>query len=353
LSTGSEIAVELAVRGAELTALAAALMLGAALVIRRWVHRQEAARARIAAEWRPILTRVAVDDGPAPQLPALKRRDIVHVLDEWTAVQDAVRGAGCERLNRAARAVGLDVAARRMIARGSANARILAIRTFGHLRDASMWSPLQDELASPNALASFCAAAALIQIDARRAMPHVMAQLAGHEHWPAEAVARLLKEAGTETAREPLRALVFSGEHVTKIPSVLNWLGRMDPTLAGEIAADLLRGGYDDPQIVSKALLILRDASLLPSLRPLARSPDLGVRKNLATAVGELGDLADAGLIVELMGDRVWWVRYRAAQALLKLRGMTPERLAALRASLTDRFARDMLDHVVAEGPSP
>jgi HEAT repeat protein len=87
-------------------------------------------------------------------------------------------------------------------------------------------------------------------------------------------------------------------------------------------------------------------------VRPLARSPDLGVRKNLATVLGELGGPEDEGLIVQLMGDRVWWVRYRAAQALTKLRGMTPERLAGIRASLTDRFARDMLDHVMAEGPA-
>ncbi|MGH8309818.1 MAG: HEAT repeat domain-containing protein, partial [Steroidobacteraceae bacterium] len=176
--------------------------------------------------------------------------------------------------------------------------------------------------------------------------------LGGHEHWPAEAVARLLKEAGTEIAREPLRALVFSIER-GKIPSVLPWLGRADPVLAGEVAAELLRREAEDPRIVAKALLILQDATLLPSLRRFAQSPDLGVRKNLAMALGELGSLEDVDLVVTLMGDRVWWVRYRAGQALLKLRGMTPERLATIRASLTDRFARDMLDHVTAEGSAP
>jgi hypothetical protein len=42
-------------------------------------------------------------------------------------------------------------------------------------------------------------------------------------------------------------------------------------------------------------------------------------------------------------------VRYRAAQALLKLRGMNDERLEEVRARLTDPFALDMLKHVRAE----
>ena len=53
------------------------------------------------------------------------------------------------------------------------------------------------------------------------------------------------------------------------------------------------------------------------------------------------------------MCDTVWWVRYRAGQALLKLRGMTTERLEAVRAHLTDAYARDMLEHVRAEAAIP
>ena len=49
------------------------------------------------------------------------------------------------------------------------------------------------------------------------------------------------------------------------------------------------------------------------------------------------------------MCDTVWWVRYRAGQALLKLKGMTADRLDAVRMHLTDAYARDMLDARAAE----
>ncbi len=63
--------------------------------------------------------------------------------------------------------------------------------------------------------------------------------------------------------------------------------------------------------------------------------------------------LADTETVAQLMCDKVWWVRYRAGQALLKLKGMTADHLAAVRSHLTDSYARDMLAHVSAEAPIP
>jgi hypothetical protein len=49
------------------------------------------------------------------------------------------------------------------------------------------------------------------------------------------------------------------------------------------------------------------------------------------------------------LSDREWWVRYRAAQALVELPWLAQAELRALQDGLTDRFAADMLAQVVAE----
>jgi hypothetical protein len=349
-STDSDFVVALAVQGAQLTALGAALILGSALTIRRWMHWQESVRARVVAVWRPILTHAALEEEALPALPPLRRRHVPHLLEEWNSMQDALRGAGTERLNALAGRLGLREYALAHVASRDVGARILAMRTLGHLREGgNAWEQLTGQIASRNALVSFHAAAAMIRIDAPRAIPHVVAQFGRREKWPGEPVARLLKEAGIDVAREPLRELVLSVEP-TRLPQLLPWLGRVDPALASEVSSRILRRETIDVRITAAALVVLQDATALPLVRPLARSPDFVVRKNAATALGRLGALEDAAAIVELMGDKVWWVRYRAAQALLGLRGMTRERLASVRGSLTDRFARDMLDHVMAEG---
>jgi HEAT repeat protein len=352
-SGDSDFVIALAVRGAEITALGAALLLGSALTIRRWMRWQENLRRRVVARWRPILTQTALEEGPLPELPAVKRRHVPHLLDEWNALHDALRGAGTDRLNEIAARLGLRAHALALIRSGDVSKRILAMRTMGHLQDGGeAWPLLSEQLGSRNTLVSFYAAAAMLQVDPQRAMPEVVAQLAHREKWPGEAVARLIRDAGTDIAREPLRALVLSVEP-GRVPQLLPWLGKVDPAVASEVAVRILRRHTTDVRVLAAALTVLQDASLLPIVRPLVRSPDFVVRKNLATALGRIGGLEDAATLVELMGDKVWWVRYRAAQALTMLRGMTRERLAVVRGSLTDRFARDMLDHVTAEGTGP
>jgi len=346
----------LALRGATIAALGAVAMMGGALVVRRMAQYRARVRQRLAEQWRPILTRVALDESrnqtadpaPAIDVPAPRARHMAHVVEEWNSFQDALRGSGTTRLNALARQIGIDVAARRWLRRGNLGLRILAIRTIGHLRDPADWQLLQQRLFAPNALLAFYAAAALIQIDAQRAMPGIAMQLADREEWPGEAVAGLLKEAGTQVTRDPIRSLILSIAPA-KIPRLLPWLGRADPILASEIATQLLRRETRDPRIVAAALLVLQDPQLLPEIRALAGSPDAEVRKNLAIALGHLGNVGDCGLLVSLLGDSLWWVRYRAAEALVNLRGMNAALLDATRARLTDRYARDMLDHVRAE----
>ena len=66
--------------------------------------------------------------------------------------------------------------------------------------------------------------------------------------------------------------------------------------------------------------------------------------------VGPLAQSAeDCALLLGLMADSNWWVRYRAAQALLGMPRMGADDVVQLSRTVGDRYARDMLDHVLAE----
>jgi hypothetical protein len=351
-STGSELIVALAWQSAQVAGLGSAALLLMALFVRRYLRWEARTHARVIAAWRPLLARVAIEGEDPPAMPPLPRRHLPYLMEEWNALHEAVRGEPSERLNAFALRLGFDVAARRMIHAGAIGRRILAIRTLGHLRDPSSWQSLQELLGSANALVSFYAAAALVRIDAQRAMPGIVYQLAERESWPGEAMARLLVDAGADVAREPIRALMLSLSP-NKVPPLLPWLAHVDAVLGSEVAIELLRRHPEDAHIVAAALVIVLDPGVLPELARFAGSPDADVRKSLAIAYGHLGSLADAETVTQLMCDTVWWVRYRAGQALLRLKGMTGDRLEAVRAHLTDRYARDMLEHVRAEAAIP
>ena len=352
MNTDSELIVAIAWRSAEIAGLAAAAMLLFALGVRRYLEYEARLHARVIGHWRPLLTRIAIEGGESAALPQLPNKHLPYLMEEWNALHDAVRGESSARLNAVALNLGLDVAARRHIDSRRIGTRILAIRTLGHLQDPTSWKSLQEQLATPNALVSFYAAAALVQIDAQRAMPGIMNQLAERESWPGEAMARLLVDAGADVAREPIRALMLSLAP-SKVPPLLPWLAHVDAVLGSEVAIELLRRHPENVHIVAAALVVVLNPGVLPELARFADSTDAEVRQSLAVAYGRLGGLGDTETVTRLMCDRVWWVRYRAGQALLKLKGMTPDRLEAIRTQLTDAYARDMLAHVSAEAAIP
>jgi HEAT repeat protein len=345
-NTGSELIVALAWRSAEVAALGAAALLAIALAVRQYLRHVDRVQAGIVAAWRPLLTRIAIEEGAAPALPRLRARHVPHLMEEWNALRDAVRGDAAERLNGAALALGLDVSARRMLGTRPVGRRILAVRTLGHLRDPSSWQPLQEQLASTNSLVAFYAAAALVQIDAQRAMPGIMLQLT--ERWPGEAMARLLVDAGADVAREPIRSMMLSLPP-GKVPRLLPWLVHVDAVLGSEVAIELLRRHPDHEELVAEALVAVLEPAVLPELERFAGSANADVRQSLAIAHGHLGGLGEIPTLARLLCDPVWWVRYRAGQALLQLKGMDAAHLEGLRAQLTDPYALDMLRHVQAE----
>src|SRR5882672_12862088 len=161
---GSVLIVTLAWRSAEVAAASSVLILLVALVIRQYLRHEERVRARVVKLWRPLLTRVAMEEEEeSPALPRLASRQRPFLMDEWNALQDAVRGGSTERLNALAQRLGLDGEARHLMNSRHVGRQILAIRALGHLRDPGAWSVLQDRLAAPNPLVSFYATAALVQ----------------------------------------------------------------------------------------------------------------------------------------------------------------------------------------------
>jgi HEAT repeat protein len=134
-----------------------------------------------------------------------------------------------------------------------------------------------------------------------------------------------------------------------KVPPLLPWLVHVDAVLGSEVAIELLRRHPDHEDIAAAALVAVLEPAVLPGLARFADSPNADVRQSLAIAYGHLGGLDEIPVLARLLCDPVWWVRYRAGQALLRLKGMDAARLEGVRTQLTDPYALDMLRHVQAE----
>jgi HEAT repeat protein len=327
-----------------------ALGVTAALVLRVFVLRgRTARRARhreeVFARWRPALFEAVV--GGTPALPPLPPRDADDFLLLWNQLQDGVRGEARQRLvDLAARVEGRALAVARL-RRDDALGRMLALRTLGHVGLAADYEAVAHDLDDPRVYLCLAAARALVFIDGRAAPGDVLPRLTLRPEWPVVHFATVLSGADPGELAARFRALQpqLSTEQLVRLLPLVSIL---EPEAADEILQGVLASSAD-PDVIGAALKRARSAALQGAARRLCGHEAWTVRTQAASALGRIGGPGERDALVALLSDREWWVRYRAAEALTGGRFGTPAEVRALAARLGDRYARDIVEHALAE----
>jgi HEAT repeat protein len=84
----------------------------------------------------------------------------------------------------------------------------------------------------------------------------------------------------------------------------------------------------------------------------LADHPDWQVRTQVAITLGRIGEAQDLDLLLSLLMDPLWWVRYRAAQSLASWHFLERAHLSQRIAALPDRYAQDMAQQIFTQQES-
>ena len=323
-----------------LTALLALQIIGMRMLLRR----RQRSDARALARWRPLLNAAIVGEMPA-SLPPLHRRERLPFLRLWAHLQGSLRGEANEALNEVARRLGLDAHARGLLGRANRPARLLAALVLGHLHDRDAWPGLLRMAGQPDNTVALTALWALVRIDPQAASDYMVPLFIEREEWALSLAAGILQQAVEPAANALTRLLPQLGDD--KLPRALRIAEALHLALPGGVLKAALSSAA--MPVVIAGLRGVRTPETLPEVRALLAHPDWQVRVQAARALGRVGERADAERLVQLLGDREWWVRYRAAEALLELPALSRTDLETLRASLTDRFAADMLSQAMAE----
>lgn len=325
-------------------ALFLTLLLGLQIVnLRMRLRRHRRRENRTLEKWRPILSAVAV--GEMPPLPPLPLAERLPLMRLWVHLQSSMRGDAQWALNEAARKLGLDTVARAMLPKGALADRLLAIVVLGYLRDDEAWPPLLRIAGENDGALSRNALWALIRIDPQAAAEQMTPFFICEVDWPIVRIATILKEADEHVAKVLLQRLPQLGGEAR--PRALRLAEALRIPVPSDLLAAALRSG-DAPSIVA-ALRNVNGPETLAEVRPLLEHTDWQVRVQAAKALGRVGDHADLARLATLLQDREWWVRYRAAQALLDLPMVSQAEAETLKATLSDRFAADILTQAMAE----
>lgn len=326
--------------------VASVLMLFAILVLRQWVEHSERIHRNAMERWRAIL--VEATHGRDVHVPKLPRRELSGFIDVWNELHDVPEATPEADVGMAkiAGQVGLENRLYRVVDHGSFHNRVMAIVAMGHLRSGKHFDKLTNLLGDNSPIVSISAARAMMKIDPDLAVRLVVPKIVDRKDWVDGGVAQVLHEAGAKLAGPELSsaALQVNDDVASRL---VRFLAGIDPDAAMPVISKILDEAHDE-HLVSTCLQVMTNGTDLAVVRPLLQHPRWHVRMHAATSMGKFGGRDDVAWLQPLLADVQWWVRYRTAQAIQALVGARNE-MERIRDVQTDRFARDILEHVIAE----
>ncbi len=324
------------------------------LLLLRWVRWRNAPRmAAFQAYWRPVLLRWAMGDKVCEPMPVLKARERWPFMRLWLHCQMSLQGPGRQRLAE----LGLRMGCREMaLARVDSthySERMVGLLALGFLQDRASVPTLKERLEGGNGQSMVYAARALMEIDPVQHGAVVAHALLTCEGLDFALVSVLLKPFKTRfdavlmpVCPQPQAAIglvphapSFQWLRLAQALKLLVPQWRLTPFLSSE----------QHMEILIAALRLVQGEQGTEAVACHAQHPDWRVRVQVARALGRIGGLVHRPILLGLLTDGQWWVRYRSAQALLQMPGMHHDQLLAKVVDTHDRYALSMLHAVRSE----
>ncbi len=306
-------------------------------------------RARFIRAWRDVFASAMLSEDAARQctLPPVGRSSRTDLLEEWNHSRSMVDGTAAENLIVLARRTGIPGLALNLLHKRRVRPRILAVQTFGHLRDSRRRDDIRSLLDHENTALSITAAVALVDIDPSYAVPIVIPMIEKRRDWPRNRISIMLRMAGSERISEPMYRAIRSANNANRT-YLLQFSRLIEAEVLDALLEDLIRDS-NDPGVLNAALKLVGGFGGVPRIAALTQHDAWFVRMQAAKVLGRIGQEEHLSLLESLLDDPEWWVRYRAAQAIASLPFLGPNCLRRLRERQSDRYASDILQQSFAE----
>lgn len=296
--------------------------------------------------WSGVLARAATGEERLLP-PRIRRYEHTIVLELWNSFRALVDGPAAISLIELGRFAGIERIAVRRLSSRRLTSRLLGAQTLGFLGSDTRWGEMAGFLDDDNAALSITTALALARIDPDRALGPLMARLPARRDWPKTNVSQMLALLGAERISAPFTELVRHGDEDTRA-YLLTFAQLLAPDVYDMLATDLMRASTD-PRVLAASLKLVSGRLGLPRLPWLAAHDVSFVRIQAAHTLGRIGKPEHVDQLARMLADDEWWVRYRAAQALVSLPFLGPNALRRMRDTQEDRYAGDILEQAMAE----
>lgn len=326
------------------------LMLVLIFVLRVRLLVRQRREERYRRQWQPLLAECVF--GVPQTLPQVPGNLQYHFLRVWNFHHESLVGSARAHLETLAANMHLEEIARHLMHSKNLRERLIAVMTLGHLGDRTQWHELRALVADPSPMLSLQAARALLDIDASATLAWLVTVMAARDDWPLSRVVSMLKEAGPDLVTLPLMSAAESAMRAEggerQVARLLRMMDVAHTERVAPVAGKIAREA-NSPELIAAALRLVQDPRDLEIVRKHCAHESWFVRASATRVLGRIGDATDRPLLMSRLGDSHWWVRYRAARALLALPGTRIEDVEQIRTSLEDRYAADILAQAIAE----
>lgn len=304
--------------------------------------------------WQPLLES-ASNNGLPDILPAITRLDRFKFLALWIQCYEnhSNNEESLGRLRTLLTKTGMVTHARKMIRTAMTRSRLTAVIALGYLQNEQEWDELHKIASSPDPFISLVAAHALVHIDKTKATPIFIDLIKKHLDWPATKVASILETLGPELITEALIDMILSTSSEQQA-ALIPYLSTCEKEATQSVVHKILQTTENDSLIAPclKVLAEFGDKQDLSTIRSYLNHELWHIRVQAAICIGKTGNIEDEGALLELLRDKHWWVRYRAAQALAKLPFVDRQKLLDYKNTLDDNYGKDILTQIIAETDS-
>ena len=295
-------------------------------------------------------------DNESIEKPFLSYNDQILLMKLWLGMRQLLEGESADQLNEFARYVNFKDTIKETLLYRTRDMeqkeiwlQILAIRVAKKMQDNSLCEMLSIASESSNIQVNLEATSALLDMNYENAEIHVISTLLKFKEWAPYIVNKLSVEGGS-------KILHLVGEYLDYLPqeqarnlfSLINLTN--DKTLVPVIISRLNNSvDAEEKAIAIKSLARIGGPVYKNKIMQYAASNEFFIRLSVAIASKQIGNLQDLPLLEKLLSDSVWWVRYRAAQAILKILDNSENEIKKLLERINDPFAKDMITHVHKE----
>ncbi|MBZ0330461.1 HEAT repeat domain-containing protein [Halomonas sp. ANAO-440] len=329
------------------------------LVLSELAGRRERRRRAFVNIWRPQLAMWSLSEPGSVAVggtPRSKQEQLWFLL-LWSRVQRQLRGSARERLNTMFDALGMTDWVLAMLRTRAVHRQLVALNCLRYLADVRHWSAVSPLLEVRNPVVGMAAAQALVAMDPARAMQRLIPLVGERRDWAMPRLRALCQQAGRDAVGTPLLAELESASTWSlRVVALIDWA---PPSRAAPWARRCLtwssveedREAIDATRCAAlRCLGELRDPRDRMLLASQLDSPSPEVRLAAVQALRRQAGTEDITLLEARLADSSWWVRQAAADCLVALPGIEPERLTELLERVEDRYGRDALRRAMAEG---